>query len=110
MKILEIENDDMGSSNGTCLQGKTFTTYYDLVDKFGEPTFENGDKTTCEWVLTFKVQDDDSDDPDDWGYETATIYDWKEVETPMGQYGWNVGGNSYRAVELVDQAMEVEHA
>jgi hypothetical protein len=47
MKILSVENDDMGSSNGTCLQGKTFTTYYDLVDRFGEPTFKNGDKTTC---------------------------------------------------------------
>ena len=34
----------------------------------------------------------------------ATIYDWKEYETPMGLYSWHIGGMSKKAVDRVTQA------
>jgi len=34
----------------------------------------------------------------------ATIYDWKEYETPMGLYHWHIGGMSKLAVARVQQA------
>jgi len=81
-----------GNVNGTCLQGYVTTTYSDLVAIFGEPTYRGGDKTTAEWVVTFGRGKDKV---------VATIYDWKEYETPMGEYDWHVGGHSIKAVDLV---------
>jgi hypothetical protein len=53
MKILGFEHNE--GADGTSLQGYVTTTYAELVAKFGEPTFTNGDKVTAEWVLDFKV-------------------------------------------------------
>ena len=74
--------------NGTSLQGYVYTTYDKIVEVFGNPT-SSGDKTTCEWDITF---DDGT---------VATIYDWKECQTPKGYYDWHIGGRSKWAVELV---------
>ena len=45
---------------------------------------------------------------EDFDYVTATIYDWKEQSTPMGQYRWHIGGNSHDAVEAVETALGVK--
>ena len=77
--------------NGTSLQGYVQAYYHQLVAVFGEPD-GGGDKTTVEWVLKFE---------DGTG---ATIYDWKEYETPMGLYHWHIGGMNNLAVARVQQA------
>lgn len=76
------------NANGTCLQGKMLAYYHQLVEVFGEPE-GGGDKTTVEWCLEFEDG------------TVATIYDWKEYETPMGLHQWHIGGESKRAVDRV---------
>jgi hypothetical protein len=77
--------------NGTCLQGYMEATYDQLVEVFGEPE-GGGDKTTVEWCLAFEDG------------TVATIYDWKEYQTPMGRYNWHIGGRNNLAVARVQQA------
>jgi len=79
--------------NGTSLQGYFTTTYEKLVQTFGEPSYEGGDKTTCEWHLEFEDG------------TVATIYDWKEYTTPYGEYRWHIGGRDYSAVERVTECL-----
>ena len=74
--------------NGTSLQGYVQAYYHQLVEVFGEPE-GGGDKTTVEWCLSFEDG------------TVATIYDWKEYETPMGLHRWNIGGKSHRDVDRV---------
>lgn len=78
--------------NMTSLQGCVGAHFDQLVEVFGEPE-GGGDKTTVEWCLRFEDG------------TRATIYDWKEYSTPTGWYNWHIGGDNYRAVELVEQAM-----
>lgn len=80
--------------NGTSLQGYITATYAELVERFGEPE-AGGDKTTAEWALDFEDG------------TVATIYDWKEYETPLGTYRWHIGGHNYAAVERVYEVMGV---
>lgn len=92
--------------NGTSLKGYITATYDELADVFGEPTCgpddRLDDKVTCEWQLLFE----------DGTY--ATIYDWKEHATPMGQHSWHIGGKSFAAVlhitETFDNHMEKQNA
>ena len=76
--------------NMTSLQGYMQAYYHQLVEVFGEPEC-GGDKTTVEWCLAFEDG------------TVATIYDWKEYETPMGLYHWHIGGKSNLAVARVQQ-------
>ena len=78
-------------ANMTSLQGYMPARYDQLVAVFGEPE-GGGDKTTVEWCLAFEDG------------TVATIYDWKEYETPMGLYSWHIGGKSKKAVDRVTQA------
>jgi len=98
--IISFEHDDMAS--GTSHKGYVTATYDELVERFGEPTFLNGDKTTVEWSLSFQIKDIDGDTD----YVTATIYDWKSDSTPEGEYRWNIGGNDYMAEDVVYQALK----
>ena len=113
-QIIDMENDESANVNGTSLQGYINESYYNLVDVFGEPTYkaeEKGgfDKVWTEWTLTFKILDEDADDPDDWEYVTATIYDWKEegpsASRQSGSYQWHVGGKSYMAEDVIQKAI-----
>jgi hypothetical protein len=79
------------NANMTCLQGSMPARYDELVAVFGEPE-GGGDKTTVEWCLAFEDG------------TVATIYDWKEYETPMYEYNWHIGGMSKLAVERVESA------
>ena len=92
---MEFVNSDSVDINGTSLQGYVVTTFKELVNTFGAPTYgeTSGDgKTTCEWCLEF------SDGT------VATIYDYKEDATPMGEYSWHIGGTS---IESVNRVLEV---
>ena len=92
---IQFKNAPTDSINGTCLQGYIETTYDELVSVFGEPTTFQGDKITAEWIIKF------SDGT------VASIYDWKQIETPMDYYPWHIGGFTQRAVELVTNCMSV---
>ena len=81
-------------ANRTCLQGYVEAYYHQLVEVFGEPD-GGGDKTTVEWCLQFEDG------------TVATIYDWKEYETPMGLYHWHIGGKNNLAVARVTKALRV---
>jgi hypothetical protein len=89
---MEFVNSDSVDINGTSLQGYVVTTFKELVITFGAPTYgeASGDgKVSCEWILQF------SDGT------VATIYDYKEDATPMGEYSWHIGGQSIDAVNRV---------
>ena len=77
------------NASGTSLQGYIRAYYHQLVEVFGEPDLTNGDKVTAEWCLDFEDG------------TVATIYDWKEYETPMGLHRWHIGGTSQEAVDRV---------
>jgi hypothetical protein len=77
------------NASGTSLQGYVTAYYHELVAVFGEPDLTNGDKVTAEWCLDFEDG------------TVATIYDWKEYETPMGRYQWHIGGRNQDAVDAV---------
>lgn len=105
MKVLGFEHNE--GADGTSLQGYVTATYAELVARFGEPTLTNGDKVTAEWVLDFKVVKPGEAD-EDFDYVTATIYDWKEYETPMHRYRWHIGGKDLDAVEAVTTTLRSE--
>lgn len=85
--------NDYTDCNMTSLQGYVTTTYAQLVALFGNP-MGPGDKTTAEWVLKFNDG------------TVATVYDWKEYETPMDLYRWHVGGSKRTVVALVQEALD----
>ena len=101
MKIINVLNDTSVNVNGTALQGYVNTTYADIVETFGEPTYTSNDKTTVEWTLEFVIKLQDA--PGSFIEEVivATIYDWKRSSTPMGEYDWHIGGFSTQVIECV---------
>lgn len=85
---------------GTSIQGYIKCHYEDLREVFGEP-YSFGDKVICEWNLESVIG------------EPATIYCYKEVTVPRGEYLWHIGGNNQKVVtkvyELFDKvAIEYE--
>ena len=92
----KLDETGLSKVNGTSLKGYVLTTYDNLVEIFGEPTFlgsEDG-KTTAEWIIEFEDG------------LVATIYDWKMGETPMDLYEWHVGGNSVEVVKRIEDLKE----
>ena len=88
MKTIMFKRTLWPAAAGTGLVGHVTTTYDDLVKAFGKPD-RDGDKCTAQWIIQF---DDGT---------VATIYDWKEPETPKAAYNWHVGGKNHAAVQLV---------
>ncbi len=92
---MKFSND--ANIHGTSYKGIIRAYYHELVEVFGlpdrGPDNYDADKVTCEWNLQFEDG------------TVATIYDWKESETPMGQYDWHIGGKSFEAVERVFETM-----
>ena len=89
----------------TSLQGYVKATYDELVEVFGEPTFQcswdyqtGGDgKVETEWEFT------EDDTP-------VTIYDWKEYDNGSRSrsgfaYRWHIGGRSREAVDIVSNRL-----
>jgi hypothetical protein len=106
MNVTNFENSSDISIGGTSKMGEVTTTYEELVKRFGEPTFKkwNDDKETAEWNLEFCVLDDDEEHSE---FVTATIYDWKTVSTPFGEYNWCIGGYNEDAVDAVYTTMNL---
>ena len=105
---IEYDIADMGSANGTSLKGEVRTTYSKLETLFGTPSYSTGDpyeKTQTEWVLDGKVFYTDQWGEKDWEYIKATVYNWKTGGTPTEEYGWHIGGDSYDAVEFVQEIL-----
>jgi len=90
-------NQKTTSADGTSLMGYLPTTYSKLVELFGEPKGGSSDgKTTCEWCLEFEDG------------TVVTVYDWKQESTPTSLYNWSVGGYSYRALNLLEEATNLK--
>ena len=91
--------------NGTSLQGHVSCGYEDIVRCFGEPidlhTLVTDGKVDVEWVIRFEDG------------TVATIYNWKNGPAYCGEAGtpveairyWNIGGKSYKARDLVTDAL-----
>ena len=91
LKFETLKSTDVGMiANGTHLEGYVSAYYHELVAAFGEPTYTSGgDKTNVEWIIEFGDG------------EVATIYDWKQYDTPMDLYDWHIGGFNNSIVERV---------
>lgn len=89
------DQDHLQLFNGGSLKGYIRTDFQNLCETFGPPThgpFDyEGDKVTCEW----KIMTDNG--------LFVTIYDWKEGQTPLGQYEWHIGGHDFENVEWVSE-------
>lgn len=79
------------------LRGYVNANFWDLVEKFGEPTYNESfgeDKVDVEWCIEF---DDGT---------IATIYNWKDYDGGQRcrsdvNYRWHIGGFSNQAVDAV---------
>jgi len=86
------------SINMSGLRGYVGTTFKELCEVFGPPDYgpqADMDKTTCEWRLKFEDG------------TVASIYDYKTNRTPMMGYEWHIGGYDDRAVELVQECINM---
>ena len=110
MNILRFENTDAVDVLGSSLQGRITATYDELVTRFGKPTYgkeHSGDgKVNAEWTLEFLVVEE-GQSLDDAEYVIATIYDWKEMDTPDGPYLWHIGGFDRTSVDCVHEIMDM---
>ena len=107
-KILGFENDEDANVNGTCYQGVIKTTYDQLVEIFGKPTYTEADpyeKVNAEWIIESKVVTK-GDDDDDYFYKPFTIYNWKTGYIPTEEYEWHIGGHDFEAKEIADAIFE----
>ena len=91
---------------GTSYQGVINTTYDEIVEKFGEPTYTDAspyEKVNAQWSIQFDVPTEDGEDYD---YVTATIYNWKMGYIPTDKYDWHIGGFDFEAVDLVQKVLD----
>ena len=89
--------------SGTSLQGHITATYAELVELFGKPhdCFDDF-KIDAEWYVEF---DDGT---------VATIYNFKNGRSYLGPdapavediKSWNIGGNTYKAADKIDEIFE----
>ena len=102
LKILDTGPSDFCA--GSSLKGYMRATYEEVVSCFGNPTAVMGDKTTVEWDVEIRAEDDDEVEYSIF----ATIYDWKRNSryAPEGEYEWHIGGWSEDALHAVTLAME----
>ena len=82
-------NDRATNINFSGLVGYVTATYRELVKELGEPETDF-DKSTAHWTV---------EAPDG---TVATIYDYKEYTTPVGEYRWHIGGFDNKALLLVE--------
>lgn len=92
MQVRKATQKEIGM---TGLVGYVMTDYKTLVSKLGKPHITgDGEKVTCEWQIVIDNQ------------VVATIYDWKEHETPKGMYDWHIGGKNKLAEALVNKLVK----
>lgn len=91
---------------GTSYQGIVTTTFDELVNKFGDPTYTDAspyEKVNAQWSLQFDVP---TEDGEDYELVTATIYNWKDGYIPTDKYEWHVGGFDFNSVDLVQGVLD----
>jgi len=107
----KLDKEDAGyKATGTSLKGYLHnTTYAQLVEAFGQPTFnpeDSGDgKVNFKWVFEFNG-------------EVFTLYDWKtyDVQYTINELTtWNIGGKTYYGdfsnhIEEVLNSKQVQNA
>jgi len=97
MKIFKVLSIESADESGTSLKGYINSTYSQLLEVLGKPTYDkpSGDgKVQVEWVVEFKG-------------DIFTIYDWKTGSREYTQNEltkFNVGGKS----SALDFIQEVE--
>ena len=104
MTGITYQLDDF-SPVGTSLRGHVTASYATMIEVFGEPNMPFSDKIWNEWAVRFNVPDEDDLDSEE---VYVTIYDWKEShpnQSRYGEYRWNVGSKSRKAVGLVLDAL-----
>lgn len=109
MKVLEYDVYDSFNKSGSSYQGSINTTYDELKEVLGEPSYTDADpyaKVSCEWVLNVKVLDDFAEDEDDWSYEQMSVYAWKYGRIPTEECQWNIGGFNFDAGTFVKEIIE----
>jgi hypothetical protein len=97
-KMKKLTKKEAKAIFGTSLQGYIDISYSSLVNKFGAPTFPDGDgyKVDAEWVLTHLGT-------------VITIYNYKDGKNYLGGRGkkkekirnWHIGGRGERAVDYL---------
>lgn len=109
MHIISYDVYDGFSRSGSCRQGEIFTTYDELHNLFGTPSYTDADpyeKVSCEWVLNVKVRDT-GDGYSDTYYEQVSVYAWKYGRIPTEECQWNIGGFSWEATEIVEKIIKM---
>ena len=112
MKVLEYDVYDGFSQSGSSRQSEVTTTYDELKELFGTPSYTDADpysKVSCEWVLNVKVLDEDDpyvESEDDYQYEQVSVYAWKYGYIPVEETQWNIGGHNYNAGDIVKTIIE----
>lgn len=86
---------DFDATIGTSYQGNITATYQSLCNTFGQPQQLQSDSSDCkvraEWIMQTP-------------HGIATIYDWKEYNTPLQDVTqWHIGGFNKEVVEYINQ-------
>ena len=82
------------SVGGTSLKGVINIKFDTLIETLGESLSGDGDKTQAEWEIKGTV---------DGETVIATIYDWKEYNSPEYVTDWHIGGHNGAALDLIKQ-------
>ena len=93
---MKIETADGMYEEGLSLKGEINTTYWTLVDTFGEPTQSGSDEledklTVCWWLLIDNVK--------------ASVYDWNTGKDKTQNLIWNIGGATEESYWKVKEAI-----
>jgi hypothetical protein len=94
MKIANFEVDDYVNLNMSSLKGEIKTTYLELCELFGKPTYTDADpyeKVNAEWKIQAETTEGET--------VKFSIYNWKTGCIPTEEYEWHIGGFGYDAVE-----------
>ena len=98
-------------NSATSLQGYVSTTYDKLSSLLGKVSWSSGDpydKVNTQWSIYGTVYFIDEDGEKDYHRIEATVYNWKTGATPTEEYDWHIGGNSYEAVEFIEEILNGE--
>jgi len=101
VKRVLTHNDTDVDTTGTRKFGQINISYNDLVKKFGKPmeADDEDEPWRVEWDIDFYLEDPVEDDST---WETVTIYDWNQHDTPVEDIKvWNVGAKSKEAYKVL---------
>lgn len=104
----QTHNDDNSlNTDGTSRQGiLDDTSYFDLVDSFGDPLPRDMTPEGTEWIVEFTVNSEEY--PEETERVPVTIYDRKNQgpNEVRNNRQWTVGGRDYSAIALLQAALD----